>query len=73
MNSRMNQDAADALISLEAIAAANTARNAAFRAAVLARWREAQPSTIVGTWAPTITEQERREREQQIQAGVLPF
>lgn len=38
-----------------------------------ARWARAQPAKIVGTWAPTITEQERREREQQIAAGLIPF
>lgn len=73
MNDRFSQDAADALISLEAIAAAQQARNAAFRASELARWAKAQPRPIVGTWAPTITEQERQEREAQINAGSLPF
>ena len=73
MNSRLEQDAHDTLIGLEAMAAAHVARREAFRAAERERWARAQPPRIVGTWAPTITEQERQEREAQIQAGVLPF
>jgi len=56
---RLQQDAADSL--------------SAYQQAERARWARAQPPKIVGTWAPKITEQERIEREQQIDAGLLPF
>ncbi len=65
MNTRLSQDAADSLSAYEA--------QQAFRAAVKARWARAQPPVITGVWHPTITEQERMEREQQIDAGLLPF
>lgn len=62
MNSRLAQDAADSLTAWEA-----------FREHHRARWAEAQPPKIVGTWAPKIDAQERAEREQQIQDGLIPF
>lgn len=65
MNTRLSQDAADALQGFE--------DRAAFREAERARWARAQPAKIVGTWKPQMTEQERMEREQQIDAGLLPF
>lgn len=65
MNTRLSQDAADALAGYEA--------QQAFRESERARWARAQPPKIVGTWAPQINEQERMEREQQIAIGALPF
>lgn len=61
---RLQQDAAESMAWHE---------KQAFKQSERARWARAQPAKIVGTWAPTITEQERREREQQIAAGILPF
>jgi len=65
MNSRFNRDAAETLQAYEA--------QQQFRESERARWARAQPPKIVGVWAPTITEQERTEREAQIAAGVIPF
>jgi hypothetical protein len=62
---RLQQDAADTLHAYEA--------QQRFRQSERERWARAQPPKIVGYWAPTITEQERQEREQQIAAGVIPF
>lgn len=63
---RLQQDAADTLQAHE--------QQQAFRAAVKARWARAQAPTIVGRIVfPPLTEQERMEREQQIDAGLIPF
>lgn len=62
MNSRLSQDAADTL-----------AWHDKWRNDALARREASRPSVIVGTWKPTISEQERKEREQQIAIGALPF
>ncbi len=37
------------------------------------RWAKAQPPRIVEHWSPTISEQEKKEREQQVKDGLLPF
>jgi len=57
---RLQQDAADRL--------------AEFKQAERARWARVQGAVMTGTWSPPeLTEQERMEREQQIDAGTIPF
>lgn len=62
---RLEQDATDTLQDHE--------ERAAFKAADRARWARAQPPVIVGTWAPSMTEQQRREHEQYVVDNHLPF
>lgn len=65
MNTKLSQDAHDALTAYEA--------QQAFRDAERARWARAQPRTIVGTWAPTMTEQEKQQHDQYVIEQNLPF
>jgi hypothetical protein len=37
------------------------------------RWPPLKSEPLTNIWAPTLTEQERAEREQQIAAGIIPF
>lgn len=61
---RLEQDAAEVMAWHE---------KQAFKQSVRARWDKAKPKPYASVWAPTITEQERVEREQQIAAGLIPF
>lgn len=67
MNSRIDPDALDTLHAYE--------RQAAYRADIRARMErqvyESRPCT--GVWAPTMTEQQKQEREQYVLANCLPF
>lgn len=66
MNTRLSQDAADSLAAYE--------QQQAWRARAKADWARAQAPVIVGRIVfPPLTEQERMEREQQIEAGLIPF
>lgn len=67
MNTRLEHEAADALMNLEGWVA--------FKAGERARWERVKASAkpIAGTWAPTMTEQQKQEREQQIAEHALPF
>ena len=65
MNTRLSQDAADALHAYEA--------QQAFRERERARWARAQPPKIVGTWAPVMTEQQQKEFQQYAAEHSLPF
>ena len=66
MNTRLPQDAAEAL-------AANEQRQK-WRADAKADAERAKPYNIVGrVWFEPLTEQDRAERAQQIAAGELPF
>lgn len=58
---RLEQDAADALEAYE------------FQRAERARWARAQPEKIVGTWAPTMSEQEKKEHEQYVKQHGCAF
>ena len=67
MSTRLSQDAADSLAAYEQ-------QQQAWRARAKADWARAQAPVIVGRIVfPPLTEQERMEREQQIEAGALPF
>jgi hypothetical protein len=65
MNARLEQDAADTLQAHE--------ERANFKATERARWTRAQPPVIVGTWAPTMTERQRKAHEQYVAEHNLPF
>jgi ATP-dependent helicase/DNAse subunit B len=65
MNSRLSQDAADSLVAHEA--------RRIFRDLERARWAMAQPHKIVDTWAPMMTEQEKREHDARVIEHKLPF
>lgn len=62
---RLEQDAADALEAYE--------QQQEWRRRASDDWQRSQQPTPTQVWTPTITEQERAEREQQIKAGSLPF
>ncbi len=65
MNTRLEQDAADTLQGHE--------DRAAFKTAERARWARAQPMRIVGTWAPSMTDEQKRVHQQYVIAEKLPF
>ncbi len=65
MNTRLSQDAADSLEAYE--------RQQKWRSDMRARMEASKPTVIASVWRPTISEQERMEREQQIDAGLIPF
>ena len=65
MNTRLSQDAAEAMEWHE--------RQAAFKVSERARWARAQPPKIVGTWAPVMTEQQQKEFQQYAAEHSLPF
>lgn len=62
---RLEQDAADALQGHE--------DRAQFQAAERARWARAQPPVISGTWAPTMTAQQKKDHERYVVEHQLPF
>jgi len=47
--------------------------HAAFKASERARWAKAQSQRIVGTWAPTMTEQQKQEQDKYVAEQNLPF
>jgi hypothetical protein len=65
MNTRLEQDAADALQGHEDRQRRRTAERA--------RWAMAQPVRIVGTWAPSMTAQQKKEHDQYVIDNRLPF
>lgn len=65
MNARLEQDAADTLQAHE--------EHANFKATERARWAMAQPPVIAGTWAPTMTEQQKKEATEYRIKHRLPF
>ncbi len=73
MNDRLSKDAADALTNLEALGAARQARIAAFGATAKAEWAKAKPRPYSGTWAPTMTPQQKQAHDQYVIAHKLPF
>ena len=67
MNTRLEQEAADALANHEAWAA--------FKAGERARWERVKASAvpITNTWAPKLTEQQKQEQQRYIAENNLPF
>lgn len=65
MNTRLEQDAQEAFAAFEA--------QQAFRDLERLRWQKAQPVRIVGTWAPVLSEQEKREHDARLIEHRLPF
>ena len=65
MSTRLEQDAADALMAHE--------QREQFKADERARWARAQPAKIVGAWAPTMPAQQKKEHDQYVMDHNLSF
>jgi hypothetical protein len=67
MNTRLVQDAHDTLTALEA--------QQAFRNRERARWERAQQAArpCTGSWAPTMTAQQKQQHDQYVIEQNLPF
>lgn len=71
MGTKLEQDCADALQSMQDLAK----HRAEIQRAEYARWQRhlenSKPCT--GVWAPTISEAEKKARDEHVAAGLIPF